>query len=122
MEGVAVEGLADCAVGGEEFADVVFDLCAESCLIEVNAEDVLAGIELAEAAVVLVRSAYLKRCDDCLEFVEHRIRRRCEWFTVILDALEVTSVAGKDKRDEFEVGHVETSLDVFLDRLSETDR
>ena len=44
---VFVERLADGTGTGVELLDVALDLLAEACLIEVEAEDILAAVELA---------------------------------------------------------------------------
>ena len=46
---VLVEGLADGAGTGVEFLDHAFDALAETGLVEVNGEYVLAAVELLEA-------------------------------------------------------------------------
>ena len=64
---VFVERLADGTGTGVEFLDVALDLFAEACLIEVEAEDVLAAVELVQRTPVLIGLANLERGDDGLQ-------------------------------------------------------
>ena len=64
---VFVERLADGTGTGVELLDVALDLLAEACLIEVEAEDILAAVELAQRTPVLIGLANLERGDDGLQ-------------------------------------------------------
>ena len=70
---VFVERLADSTGTGVEFLDVALNLLAEACLIEVEAEDILAAVELVQRTPVLIGLANLERGDDGLQLGEHGV-------------------------------------------------
>ena len=106
---------------GEELLHHAFDAVAETSLVEVDGKDVLAAVESAQTAPVLVLPADLQRRHDGLQLTEQRVGRRLEGLTTVVDALQVTGIAGKGQRDEHEVGQVQTTGEVLLDGLAKAD-
>ena len=78
-----MEGGSDGTWTGVEFLHVPFDLSAEACLVEIDTEDILAGVELLEAAPVLIGLADLQGSDDGLQLCQHGIGRGLEGCAVV---------------------------------------
>ena len=118
---VFVERLADCTGTGVELLDIALDLFAEACLIEVEAEDILAAVELAQGAPVLIGLANLEGSDDGLQLGEHGVWRRLKRSEVVFQSLQVAGIACQREGDEHEVRHVEAASHILLDGLTEAD-
>lgn len=79
--------LSYCTLASEEFLHHAFNLFAEACLVEIESEYVLAGIEILQAGIVLFCLAYLKRSHDGLEFCQQWVGRWLKWLQIIINAL-----------------------------------
>ena len=65
---IFVQGCPDGSLAGVEFLHHILYSLTEADFVEVDREDVLAGIELPQAAEILVRLSELERSDYGLEF------------------------------------------------------
>ena len=70
---VFVECGADCSLAGEQFLDHSFNLISETCLVEVESEDILAAVQSLEAAVVLIGLSDFEGRDYRLELCKQRV-------------------------------------------------
>ena len=71
-------------LAGEELLHHAFNLLAEACLVEIESEYILAGIEILQARIVLICLAYLQRSHDGLEFCQQWVGRWLEWLQIII--------------------------------------
>ena len=82
-----MQRLANGALASEKLTHHAFDLLAKASLVEVQTENVVAAIELVQAAPVLIGLANLEWGDYGLQFAQHGVGRWFEGRAIVLNAL-----------------------------------
>ena len=116
-----MQGLADSAGAGVQLGHHALDLLAQACLIQVDAKDVLAGVQGFQAAEVLRALLDFQRGHDGGQLCQQRIGRGLERLALVVDALDVAGIAGQHQRDQDQIVHIQAALFVGLDGLAEAD-
>ena len=119
---ILVQRLSYGTLASEEFLHHALNLLTESSFVEIQTEHILAGIELLQTGIVLISLAYLQRSHDGLEFCQQWVGRWLKWLQVVIQRLQITGIASQYQRNQNQVALVETTVDILLDGLTETDR
>ena len=81
-----MQGLANCTGAGVQFGHHAFDLLTQADGIQVHAEHIGAGIQLLQAAEVLLAFLNFQRSNDLLQLGQQRIGRGGKGVACIIDA------------------------------------
>ena len=117
-----MQGLAHCAVTSVQLLDHALDLFAQTDGVQIHAEHIGTAVQSLQAAEVLLAFLDLQRSHDGLQFCQQWVGRWLEWLQVIIQCLEITGITCQYQRNQHKVALVETTVDILLDSLTETDR
>ena len=56
-----------------------------------------------------------------MQLSQHGVGRGTKWLSVVVNPFQIAGIAGKCKRNELQIAHVEASSNIFLDGLAKAD-